>query len=579
MFFFLEYCLVAILILGAYFLRSFPSGWFKAAEQCLSRLARRRSLAVFVVAVLALGIRAALLPNLPVPHPGIHDEFGYLLMGDTFAHGRVANPTHPMWIHFESLHIIQKPTYGAMFYPAQGLVLALGQVIGGHPFVGVWLCAGAMCAAICWMLQGWLPARWALLGGLLAVIRLGSFSYWADSYEVGALPAIGGALVLGALPRIKRHQKVQDALLMGLGLALLANTRPYESLFFGIPVAVAILAWILGKKRPPWRQLVPRIVLPMGLLLAVAVAGMAYFFWRVTGSPFRTPYQVNLNTYLAVPYFPWQPLNLRHTYHHPVLERFYLHDWQMYFYYHARKAPFDILAGKVSDLYRFFLGPVLALPLAVLFAFNPRQFLRKAVTGKTGFLMGVCGATFVGLALPIYFIPHYAAPMTAAIYALVLEGMRHLRLWRWRGKAVGVGLVRAIPIICVLLFLLRAAAPQLHIPTPVAWKHTWESEHFQNLDRARALAQLKGLVGDHLVFVRYNQYHNSDNEWVYNRADIDRAKVVWARDMGYSGNAELIRYFPHRRAWLAEPDLAPPRLSAYPVPPDQPTPSPSRGTP
>jgi hypothetical protein len=45
MFFFLEYCLVAILIVGAYFLRSFPSGWFKAAEQHLSRLARRRALA------------------------------------------------------------------------------------------------------------------------------------------------------------------------------------------------------------------------------------------------------------------------------------------------------------------------------------------------------------------------------------------------------------------------------------------------------------------------------------------------------------------------------------------------------
>ncbi|MGA9055913.1 MAG: hypothetical protein WB763_05315 [Terriglobia bacterium] len=568
MFFFLEYCLVAILIVGAYFLRSFPSGWLKAAEQHLGRLARRRALAVFLVAVLALAIRAALLPNVPVPKPGFHDDFGYLLAADTFAHGRLANPTHPMWIHFESIHINQKPTYMPMYYAAQGLVMALGQVIAGNPWIGVWLSAGAMCAAICWMLQGWLPPGWALLGGLLAAMRLASYTYWVNSYCGGALPAIGGALVLGALPRIKRRARMREALLMGLGLALLANTRPYESLFFGIPIGVAALVWILGKKRPPWGQLLSRIVLPLALLLAVTAAGMAYFFWRVTGSPFRIPYQVNLDTYIAVPYFPWQPLNLKHVYHHAVLEKFYLHGWQMFFYYHARRHPFKLLAEKVSDIYRFFLGPVLALPLVVLLAFNPRQFLRKALTGKTGFLVGVCGATYVGLALPIYFVPHYAAPMTAAIYALVLQSMRYLRLWSWRGKAVGLGLVRAIPAICVLLFLLRAAAPQLHIPTPVEWSHTWDSENFQNLDRARALAQLEGLAGDQLVIVRYNQYHNSDNEWVYNMADIDKAKVVWARDMDDSENAELIRYFPHRRVWLAEPDLAPPRLSPYPALPD-----------
>src|SRR2546427_9276571 len=113
-----------------------------------------------------------------------------------------------------------------MFHPAQCLFIAAGQLIFGLPFWGVWLSAGLMCAAICWMLQAWLPPSWALLGGLLAVVRLGSFSYWANSYWGGAVPAIGGALVLGALPRIKRHQRVRDSLLMGFGLAILANSRP-----------------------------------------------------------------------------------------------------------------------------------------------------------------------------------------------------------------------------------------------------------------------------------------------------------------------------------------------------------------
>jgi hypothetical protein len=578
MFSFLEYCAVGLLILGAYFLPSFPSGWFKAAEEQLSRLARRRVLAVITVGVLALATRAALLPIVPVPQPGFHDEFGYLLLGDTFAHGRVTNPTHPMWTHFESFYIVQQPTYTAKFYPGQGLVLALGQAIGGHPFVGVWLSVGAMCAAICWMLQGWLPASWALLGGLLAIIRLGSFSYWANSYQVGALPALGGALVLGSLPRIKRHRRVRDALVMGVGLAILANTRPYEGLFFCLPVSLAFFAWLLRAKGTQLRQPLLRVLLPLGLLLAAAAGSMAYYFWRTTGSPFRTPYMVDRETYMAVPYFPWQPLNLKHTYRHRVFEQLYLHEWQMDSYRQARMAPLATLAGKMCDFYRFFLGPLLAFPLLLLFVPNPSQFFRRAVSGKTGFLAAVCGATFIGMALPVYFNPHYAAPMTSAVYALVLQSMRYLRRWRWRGKGVGLGLVRAIPVSCVLLFLLRAAAPQLHIPTPVEWKYTWESEHFQNLDRARALAQLRRLTGKHLVIVRYNQYHFTANEWVYNRADIDSAKVVWARDMGCLENAELIRYFPQRRVWMAEPDLAPPRISPYVVPPDHCAPCPSRGT-
>lgn len=211
MFLKIEAALSALALALAFAVPSLGSHWFEAIERSFGKLARRRGLSVVVVGLTALALRLALLPILPIPTPAAMDEFSYLLIADTFAHGRLANPTSPMWAHLESPLVLWHPTHVGIYHPAQGVFMAVGQVLLGHPFWGVWLSVGIMCAAICWMLQAWVGESWALLGGFPAAIRFGTFSYWADGYWGGAVAAIGGALVLGVLPRIKQERRAMTS--------------------------------------------------------------------------------------------------------------------------------------------------------------------------------------------------------------------------------------------------------------------------------------------------------------------------------------------------------------------------------
>ncbi len=319
--------LTAIAFAVSFCLPRLGSRFFARIERAFARLARRKTLSVVVVGLAAFLVRLAILPLCPVPLPFLPDDFSFLLAADTFAAGRLTNPTPAMWMNLESIHVTMKPTYMSMYFPAQGLVLAASKVIIGHPWFGILLMTALMCAAICWMLQVWLPPTWALLGGLLAVLRLGLFSYWINTYSgAGSIAALGGALILGALPRLTKTLRLRDGMLMATGVVLLGTSRPYDGMLLCLPVLCYMVWWgFFGKNRPSMALLLRRTAAPL-LLIVAGGAWMGYYNYRVFGSPLTPAYTINRAQYAMAPYFVWQSQRPEPAYRNKTIREFYYQD-------------------------------------------------------------------------------------------------------------------------------------------------------------------------------------------------------------------------------------------------------------
>jgi hypothetical protein len=191
-----------------------------------------------------------------------------------------------------------------------------------------------------------------------------------------------------------------------------------------------------------------------------------------------------------------------------------------------------------------FLWPELCLPLLAL-----PSILHDR---RTRFLTSVIVVSFLGFLLVPWTQAHYAAPLTGALFALVVQGIRHLRQWEHGGRPVGISLSRVVVLFAILL-----------APTHPHSQAMGNSALTGIEYRAEFEKQLAVEPGKHLVIVRYLPNHPVLQEWVYNQADIDDAKIVWAREIPDTSLNPLLNYFQNRRAWLAEPDLPVPRLSPY----------------
>jgi hypothetical protein len=535
--------IVALLVAAGWIAPLAGDRWLRPIEQSGAALARRKSLTLLAVGLLTIVARLVLLPILPVPAPAIHDEFSYLLGADTFAHGRLTNPPHPFSIFFDTFHELQHPTYASKYPPGPAAAMALGQVLG-HPWIGVLLTTAAMVVSMTWMLQGWFSPPWALLGGVLVWAHFGVFAPWVDSYYNGSLATVGTALVFGAYPRILHFGRARDAFLMGLGAAILAYSRPVEGFIFCIPVGIALSARLITSCFSDPHLSFRRFCLPIAAALIPAGLFLAYYNYRVTGNALLFPYVLYHREYFNnYPVFAWQkPVPALH-YANQQFEDFF-NGWNRKAFELSGRAWASRARSATWELWLVLLGPALTLPLVMIVRVVKDRRMRLPLCE-----VFVCS---LGLLSVIWFQPHYAAPVAAAVFVVVVQAMRHLRRAKMYGRPLGIFLSRLIVVLALDWIGVQAGHAARYPVT--AWKG----------ERATILRKLESVPGKQLVIVRYEPDHDVHREWVYNAADIDSARIVWVREIPGLDMNPLLRYYHDRKIWLLEADETPPELEPYP---------------
>ncbi len=545
---FIEFALAALL-LGAAF------AWRKSAGAA-NRLASKTIWCMAILAALPLLLRLSMLHTSPIPTPLGADDFSYLLLGDTLSHFRLTNPTHPLHRFFETLFILQQPSYSSIYPLGPGLALAFGQIVFKQPWAGILLSTAAFTSLSYWMLRAWTKPGWAFLGGVLAVIQFGPFSHWMNTYWGGALAAAAGCLVFGSMPRLKDRWRTRDAVLLGVGFAIHVLTRPFESVFLGFAVILFFVPEM--KKRELFRcaAIATLVILPaLGLMLLHDK--------RVTGGWWTLPYALCRYEYGVPCTFTFQPNAVPHR----ELTREQQTAYEVQSFVHGEDTDsvrtfLTRLVGRVR-FYRFFFLPPLYLALPAFFWSFRDPRMRYVLL----ILLIFC----VGTNIYPYFYAHYVAGVTCLFLLVTVVSLENLSRLTIARHNLGSEAVRVILFLCAAHFLFWYGI-QLSSNQPFARDlekyETWdEVNHGDPVGRIAINNQLAQTAGQQLVFVRYWPKHEV-TEWVYNGADIDRQTVVFARDLGVAENQTLRSYYPGRKVWLLEPDAQPPRLSAYQTEPE-----------
>lgn len=519
------------------------------------RLGGNVPLSLLLAAVIPVLIHLVFYPR---PEPSIQDEFSYLLQADTFAHGRLANSTPPFWPHFEQVHVLAQPTFSSKYPLLQGAFLAAGEKLG-DPYCGVLLSSALMFAALLWMFYGWLPPSYALLGWVVALTKLGPSTYWMNSYWGGSAAALSGALVLGAWPRLagfgtdwsrkvgferSHHDSTaRNGILFGLGIVLLAVSRPYEGLLICAPASLSLL-WLTRQQRPKQHWLVwASPVVSAGLVF------LAYYNYRVTGNALSLPYVLHQQQYEVAGYFVFTPQKTVLPVYHNEIYRIFWTVWVPNFVRHCQQHPWEALIEKMRVLWVFFCRdwPLSLSLLGLPFLWRNRR-MRWATILFAPFLAGV--------SLLVVAYPHYVAPAAGLIIVLMIGGLHRIRLWNPQGKPTGSLLARVAIAATVFLFARDVIYRDVIQKIPMDMAGSPELK----ANRRRLTEQLKKIPGQHLVLVRYLPSHDPDFDYVVNGADLENQNILWARELDPASDEKLMQHFRQRHIWKMNGDLPAPQL-------------------
>jgi len=303
------------------------------------------------------------------------------------------------------------------------------------------------------------------------------------------------------------------------------------------------------------------------------VGGMLTYNRQVTGNALTMPYVIYEKRYGVAPLFWFQslklvPSTLRHESMRVVSARASVHDYQLQHrfivsaaisksavLFRAAFQQFDLTAywldpKRRDNLWRTGMRYFLLLPLAgavIAARRRTRYGVRYSLIALPLFAVCVCLETFIN--------PHYGAPAGGFVALVLLEGLRHLRTVRYRGKRIGLSLARIVTF-------LYLAAFYYHL-TEFA-ESRW---HTLIQDRRPVVKLLERFPGKKLVLVYYGNKPlalSRNQEWVYNTSDFASQSVLWARYLTPSENEHLLAHFVNRDPWVLDvADLAHIQLRHY----------------